>query len=419
MSPYTASPGEPGETVEQVRRRFLELLEAGIVIASEHSLDAVLRKVVETARTVVGARYAALGVISPEGDRLTRFEIAGMTPEEVAAIGPLPVGHGILGLIVKEARPLRIPRISDDPRRHGFPPNHPPMESLLGVPIRGRQRVFGNLYLTEKIGASEFSAEDERIAVLLAARASVAIETALLLDEQAQLLEHLHRLQRQRDQFFAMINHELRNALTGVYGWAEQLQRARSPATAERAGKEILESAERTITLLNNLLDLSRLDAGRIQVTFKEEPLAGLVERAIRQVRPLAEAKDVAIVPELDQAPAIIDTDPIRLDGILVNLLSNAVRHSPRGERIVVRAAQVGGELVIHVIDRGAGIAHEDQVRIFEPFIRVDPESGLGSGLGLAVSRRMAELLGGRLTVASDPGRGATFTVTLSGQPSS
>jgi signal transduction histidine kinase len=404
------------ENVEHVRERFLKLLEAGISIASEHSLDNVLKKVVEAGREVVGARYAAIGVISTDGKSLSRFETTGLTADQFDQIGALPTGHGILGIMVREARPLRIPKISADTRRHGFPPNHPPMESFLGVPIQGRNRVFGNLYLTEKIGADEFSDEDERIAVLLAARASTAIETAQLLDEQALLLADVKTMQRQRDQFFAMINHELRNALTGVYGWAEQLLRAKSPAGAERAGREVFESAERTITLLNNLLDLSRLDAGKVQPVFRRSPLRDIVGRAVSQVRPAAEAKGIPVTVELDHAPAEVETDAIRLEQILINLLSNAVRHSPRGETIVVRGEAVGDELVLHVIDRGPGIALEDQPKIFEPFIRVDPESGLGSGLGLPVSKRMAELLGGRLSVASDLGRGATFTLSLSGQ---
>jgi signal transduction histidine kinase len=406
--------GEPAETAASLRARFMLLLEAGISIASEHSLDRVLQKVVDSAREVVGARYAALGVIGPDGSRLNRFETSGLTDEERRRIGDLPTGHGILGLLVRDAKPLRIPRISDDARRYGFPPNHPPMESFLGVPIKGRDRIFGNLYLTEKIGAAEFSEEDERIAVLLAARAATAIDAAMLLDEQAGLLHSLQTMQRQRDQFFAMINHELRNALTGVYGWAEQLIRAKSPGAVERAGREVYESAERTITLLNNLLDLSRLDAGKVQTVFRRVALSEIITRATRGQRPAAEAKRLVIREDLAAAPDMVETDPIRLEGILVNLMSNAIRHSPPGETIELRAEQVGEDLIIHVSDHGPGIAREDQPRIFEPFIRVDPESGLGSGLGLPVSRRMAELIGGRLNVSSDLGRGATFTLTLS-----
>lgn len=400
-------------TAEQLRTRFLSLLEAGIAIASEHSLDQVLQKTVEAARNVVGARYAAIGVISEDGRTLSRFETSGLSQEERERIGALPTGHGLLGLIVREARPIRIPRISKDSRRHGFPPNHPPMESFLGVPIRARVKVFGNLYITEKIGADEFSDEDERIAVLLAARAATAIDAARLMDEQAVLLANLQQLQRQRDQFFAMINHELRNALTGVYGWAEMLQRSRSPETAQRAGREVYESAERTIQLLNNLLDLSRLDAGKLQAIFKSCDIAEIIERSARSVAPAAQARGVSIRQEYLATQRMMECDPIRLEQILVNLLSNAVRHSPRGETVLIRAEALSDELLIHVIDRGPGIAAVDQPKIFEPFIRVDPESGIGSGLGLPVSRRMAEIIGGRLSVASDLGRGATFTLLL------
>ncbi len=401
----------------RVRERFERLLEAGIGIVSEHSLDEVLQQVVESARTVVGARYAALGVIAEDGTTMSRFETAGLTKAERQRIGTPPMGHGLLGAIIRDAKTLRVPRISDDPRRHGFPPNHPRMESLLGVPILGRQRVFGNLYLTEKLGADAFTDEDERIAVLLAAQAAAAIENARLMTEQTELLASLQTLQRQRDQFFAMINHELRNALTGVYGWAEQLLRAKTASSTERAAREVFESAERTITLLNNLLDLSRLDAGKVQAVYRAVRLADVVGRAARQVRPAADEKRIAIRQELTSAPAELETDPIRLEQILVNLLSNAVRHSPTGEDIVVRAERLGDEVVIHVIDRGPGIAQENQPMIFEPFVRVDPESGLGSGLGLPVSRRMAEIIGGRLSVSSDLGRGATFTITLPNGP--
>ncbi len=400
-------------SAEQLRTRFLSLLEAGIAIASEHSLDQVLQKTVEAARDVVGARYAAIGVISEDGRTLSRFETSGLTEEQERRIGALPTGHGLLGLIVREARPIRIPRISDDPRRHGFPPSHPPMESFLGVPIRARAKVFGNLYITEKLGADEFSEEDERIAVLLAARAATAIDAARLMDEQAVLLANLQQLHRQRDQFFAMINHELRNALTGVYGWAELLQRSRSPETAQRAGREVYEAAERTIQLLNNLLDLSRLDAGKLQAVFKSCDIPAIIERSVNAVGPAAQARRLTIRQEYLAKDRVMECDPIRLEQILVNLLTNAVRHSPQGEAIVVRVEALGDELLIHVIDRGPGISVEDQPKIFEPFIRVDPESGIGSGLGLPVSRRMAEIIGGRLSVASDLGRGATFTLLL------
>jgi len=246
---------------------------------------------------------------------------------------------------------------------------------------------------------------------------AIAIENARLNDEQAAMVNELRTLQRQRDQFFAMINHELRNALTGVYGWAEQLRRARSDASIRRAVEEVYESAERTIVLVNNLLDLSRLDAGRVQAVFREIEPATAVRRAWATVEPQAQKKDITLRDSYVSMPSSFSTDPARLEQILINLLSNAVRHSPAGEPVIVQAEATGDQITIHVTDRGPGIAPEDQPRIFEPFIRVDPESGLGSGLGLPVARRMAELIGGRLSVHSDLGRGATFTVTLPARP--
>ncbi len=407
------APAEP----DVLRVRYERLLAAGVEIASEHTLDGVLRRVVESARSVVGARYAALGVLDEDGGALVAFETAGLSDDERGRIGTLPRGHGLLGAVIRSGKPLRVPRIGDHPESVGFPPNHPPMQSFLGVPIVTRTRVYGNLYLTEKLGADEFSADDERVAVLLASQAAAAVENARLFEETTSLLARLQRLQRQRDQFFAMINHELRNALTGVYGWAEQALRARSAAVAEHAIHEVHESAERTITLMNNLLDLSRLDAGKVQTVHRATGIAAVVARACAVVQPAAAAKQIMLIEEGPAEPVTCETDGLRLEQIVVNLVANAVRHSRPGDDVVIRTEATGEELLIHVIDRGHGIALEDQPKIFEPFIRVDPESGLGSGLGLPVSRRLAELLGGRLTVHSDLGRGATFTLALPYRP--
>lgn len=401
---------------DRVRQRFERLLNATVAISAEHNLEHVLQGVADSARAVVESRYAALAVLGPEGD-VARFVTAGLSPAERERIGPLPAGKGLLGVAIREGRPIRVADIGAHPLAGGFPAHHPRMTSFLGVPIRGRHAVLGHLYLTDKLGAAEFTEEDEAIAVMLAAQAAVAVENARLYEETTHLLTQLQSLQRQRDQFFAMINHELRNALTGVFGWAEQLKRAKSDVAVQRAGREVYESAERTIILMNNLLDLSRLDAGKVQAVFRDTDVALVVDRARSLVQPAADAKRIAIKTELPAGTPLVRSDGLRLEQILVNLLSNAIRHSRAGEDVVVRCETSVDELLIHVIDRGPGIPVEDQARIFEPFIRVDPETGLGSGLGLPVSRRMAEILGGRLTVSSALGRGATFTVALPQAP--
>ena len=154
-----------------------------MILASELSLDAVLLRIVELAVDLTDARYGALGVLTPDGRLIEEFITVGITPEERAALGDPPTGHGLLGALITEARPLRIPDISADPRSVGFPPNHPPMKSLLGAPVAGRGRVFGNIYLTEKQGAETFDEEDERVLVVLATQAAIAVENARLHDE--------------------------------------------------------------------------------------------------------------------------------------------------------------------------------------------------------------------------------------------
>ena len=162
-----------------------ELLSAVISITEKLSLDEVLTRIVQVACHLLDAEYGALGVIG-EGRGLSNFVTEGIDPNLATLIGPLPAGHGVLGLLIREPRPIRLPDLSDHPSSSGFPLHHPPMRTFLGVPIRARNAVFGNLYLTEKRGGRLFTADDESLAVALAGAAGFAIENAKLFDE-AQL----------------------------------------------------------------------------------------------------------------------------------------------------------------------------------------------------------------------------------------
>ena len=156
------------------------LVETGIALSSELSLDAVLQRLVEAAAAITGAQYAALGVIDRAGRGLEQFRTKGLSQDLIEEIGDLPVGRGILGVLIKEAQPLRLHDLSEHPRSVGFPPNHPPMRTFLGVQVALRGVAYGNLYLTEKEGGEDFSEEDEELVQLLAAQAAVAIENARL-----------------------------------------------------------------------------------------------------------------------------------------------------------------------------------------------------------------------------------------------
>jgi signal transduction histidine kinase len=174
--------------------RLRVLVDAGIALSSELSLDALLQQLVEKAALLTGARYAALGVIDQAGTGLERFLTTGIDPETHAAIGDLPKGRGILGVLIRDAAPLRLASIASDPRSVGFPANHPPMQTFLGVPIMLRGVAYGNLYLTEKHDGAEFTEEDEELAQLLAAQAAVAIENTRLYETSTRWLRHLESL---------------------------------------------------------------------------------------------------------------------------------------------------------------------------------------------------------------------------------
>ncbi len=188
QSESSGSGGDRPEEVAQSRVRYLVDLNRSIV--AELTLAAVLRRAVDAARTIARAQYAALGVLGPDG-QLEQFIHAGMDDDTVLAIGQLPRGRGVLGALITDPRPIRLASIGADRRSSGFPPPHPPMTSFLGVPIQSRGEIYGNLYLTNRVDASEFTAEDEELVQAVAATAGVAVENARLYEESRRQQEWL------------------------------------------------------------------------------------------------------------------------------------------------------------------------------------------------------------------------------------
>jgi signal transduction histidine kinase len=181
-------------TQQTASDRLRLLVDAGIALSSELSLDALLQQLVETAAQLTGASYAALGVIDGAGTGLERFLTTGIDAETQSTIGDLPKGRGILGILIREATPLRLSNLGEDPRSVGFPPGHPPMRTFLGVPILLRGVAYGNLYLTEKRGGEEFTENDQEVIRLLAAQAAVAIENTRLYETSTRWVGHLESL---------------------------------------------------------------------------------------------------------------------------------------------------------------------------------------------------------------------------------
>ena len=379
------------------------LVRTGLALASASDLDTLLQILADSARELVEARYGALGVINAEGTGLEDFITSGLTAEQRARMGALPTGHGILGLLVRDSRPIRLHDLRDHPDSVGVPKNHPKMRSFLGVPITSRGRIFGNLYVTEKIGGGDFDEGDLDLLRVLAAQAAIALENA--------------QLRLTRDRFFAASSHELGNAIAALKVWARHLLRD-TPADPDelRAGlRNLAGSAEQTGRLVEDLLSLSKLQEGRLTLDPWRLDVAEVVAESVEHLRLEAESAEVSLVLLPPEGDLHAELDGGRLRQVVVNLVANAIKFTPPGRAVEVSAASRAPQGIrVSVHDAGPGIAPEHRERIFEPW---EPTLGVatsrGTGLALALSRQLARMMGGDITVESSPGEGTTLQLDL------
>lgn len=407
--------------------QFRALVEAGMVLAKELSLESVLQKIAELACKVLGAKYGAVGMLNEDGGGLSQFITVGIDEETTARIGPLPVGKGILGVVVREAKPIRLRDLTSDPRSHGFPEHHPPMRSFLGVPIVSKGRVFGNLYLTEKQGAEEFSKEDEAVAVTLAAQAAIAVENASLYEEVRRSYEQLHRSQdlllRQEKlaslgRLAAGLAHEINNPLSSVAGFAEALQRRaqseRPPGVDEFQDVSeyltfIQEEVARASAIVRRLLDFARQREPSLEVL----DLSSLIRDTVALIRRQAAVANKRIA--LDIAPGLptVQADRQMLQQVILNLLTNALDAIDREGEVRVTASSAPGQVEVLVQDTGCGVPPEHLAKVLDPFFTTK-EVGMGTGLGLAICQGIMEQHGGSIEVRSDGvGKGTTVIIRL------
>jgi len=392
---------------------------------------------VEAACRLLQARYGALGTQDAAG-RLDRFVTTGLDEAERGRIGSLPTGLGVIGLVARERRPVRLKDLGQDPRAIGFPPGHPPMRSFLGVPIISKGRLFGNLYVTEKRDAEEFSKEDEQLAVTLAAQAAIAIENANLYEELRRSYEELKQSQdllvRQEKlaslgRMAAGVAHELNNPLSAVAGFAEALER--HVTCGECVGESrfgdcheyltmIQTEVARAAGIVRRLLDFAR----QREPTFGPVDLCQAVRDAVSFVERQASLDNRQILVESASERFEVLGDAQMLQQVFLNLLTNALDAVEGGGEVRVQvrrppaplppspsAPQPSGWVEAIVSDTGIGIAPEHIGKIFDPFFTTK-EVGKGTGLGLAISQSIVEQHGGTIRVES-AGAGKGFSVTV------
>jgi len=396
--------------------RLRTLLEAAVALSSEREPDLVLERIVDVARDVVGARYAALAVW--QADHIDDFITSGLTAREILLIGELPKGHGLLGAVLDEGKLIRLPNLMVDDRAVGFPSNHPVMRSFLGVPVEFKGELLGHLYLTEKRGADEFTDEDELLATGLAALAATAMKNAAWADAEQRRVAELEQLDRLRRDFLAIASHELAGPTTAAVGLLETLsaqwdafddaQRQDIVSRALRQGREL-------VSRLETALDVSRAEEGRLRIEPDEIDLSEVAQAAIDLL-----AGNAAERVQMAARRAVCFGDRKRLIRVAHNLLTNAVKYSPAGSPIVVEVAPREGGAELAVADRGRGFPPGEAERLFERYYRADDNLTPGAGLGLYVSRQIVDAHGGVIEAESDgPGAGSVFRFWIPGEDAS
>lgn len=363
------------------------LHEAIRTVATVLAVERVLQLIVDRVRALVGARYAALGIVAPDG-HLERFITSGLTAAERDAIGAQPRGHGILGLIVREARSYRIADIATDPRRHGFPPNHPPMHAFLGVPVTVRGRAMGNFYLTDKLAGAEFSEADQLLVEMFALHAGIAIENARL-HEQVQRLAVVAERER--------IGRDLHDGIIqAIYGIGLSLEdvpeiMAADPGDASARIDRAIESLNAVIRDIRSFifgLRPEHLDADGLL-----EGLATLVEESRYNT-----TIDIELSSEGADGQELGPEARQQLIQIAREALSNVARHSG-ASRATVRLEGDGGTLRLIVGDNGVGF---------------DATTDRGPGhRGIVNMQSRAEAVGGTLAIETAPGRGVRIVTTV------
>lgn len=371
----------------QVTEQALGALNAAaLAIAGNVGLDKVLRQIVESARELAGARYSALGVPNPEG-LLAQFIHSGMLPETVKVIGHLPHGLGLLGAILHEGHSIRIPRIGDDPRSVGFPAGHPPMDSFLGVPIRGGSEILGNLYLTEKMGADEFTAADQEIIEMLAAHAAIAIQNARLYEQVGQLaiIEERSRI--------GMDLHD--GVIQSIYAVGLTLESIR--LLMAREPEKAVGLLDRAVDGLNDAIR----DIRNFIMDLRPHRFSGDLSQAIGRLVREFQANTMVPVTLTWPAEELIGLPLPTTRTIFLTTqeaLANIARHA-RASKVSVTLARNGQHLALTIQDDGRGFDTSSQSYMI--------------GHGLANMRSRTEELKGSFELDSTVGQGTRLQLKI------
>ena len=427
------------EALEEEKRILQILNETGAMLSSKLDLEAVVQAVTDAATRVSGAQFGAFfyTVTNAEGEAFLLYTLSGAPREAFAKFGH-PRATPLFGVTFRGEATLRIDDVRKDARygqwspHNGMPPGHLPVVSYLAVPVKSRSgEVIGGLFFGHT-QAAVFTEKSERLVEGIAGQAAVAIDNARLYEatkkdaqQRAELLDaerraraEVERISVMKDEFLATLSHELRTPLNAVLGWSGiLLSRNKEDNETRRALETIERNARAQAQLIEDLLDMNRIVSGKIRLDVQRIDVAPIVEAALDAMRPSADGKAIVIRKTIDPNAGPVHGDPNRLQQVIWNLLTNAVKFTPKGGKIDVVVERVNSHIEITIHDTGIGIAPDFLPHVFERFRQADASSTRkygGLGLGLSIVKQLVELHGGSVTVASEgEGKGATFVVSL------
>jgi signal transduction histidine kinase len=431
---YAAGLGEMSTRYEQKIQELSLLRRMSDVLRDCTELEEVFRRLLTIVQEELVTVACSLYLADESGELVLRARCAAegtvqILPPGHAEACRVPAGTGPLGETFATGRVLVTAPLPDGTR--GWFPSE--ASALLTAPLGPEGGCMGVLALHERERDS-ISEDATRLLPILATQATIAIENAALyrrlkrhsdtlearVRERTAALEHLNaELQaaaRQKSQFFAHFSHELRTPLNSILGFSEMLRTQMCGALNERQQRyvrHVHDSGTRLLGLINDILDLAKVEAGKLSLQVQAMPLPSAIEQALAVMQPQATGKHVRLTHAVPEGLEMVQADPARVHQILLNLLSNAVKFTPEGGTVTVSARTLDGTVEVSVQDTGVGIAPDDQDRLFQDFEQVAGGRHQGTGLGLSLTRRLVELHGGTVGLESALGAGSRFWFTL------